>query len=312
VVRHFDPLVRSQRPFWNQIPAFEGHPTWSQYRARRCQGRMRGMPKKPPRASTGRIRDRGTIAFWVFIVLAVAAGAVMYRAATTRGPSDTGYRSSYTPAQVTPSPIPTPAPTTSPGGPAAPAPVAILGDPYSGGPAVGGLGQSNWTMLMAKSSAAAGKPIDLSVFTDSSAGYVKPTGGDGTALAQQVSQTVKPDDRVLVVFPSSSDSEQSRDAVRSAAHAAYAQIKSTAPGATLIVVGQSWTSDKPPSNVTGLRDTLRAEAAAAGAVFVDPLTDKWFVNDTGKLVSSDGVHLTDQGHKYLADQLQPRIAAALG
>jgi len=109
-----------------------------------------------------------------------------------------------------------------------------------------------------------------------------------------------------------SDSEQSRDAVRSAARTTYAQIKSTAPGTKLIVVGQSWTSDNVPSNVTGLRDTLRAEAAAASAVFVDPLTDKWFVNDTGKLVGSDGVHLTDQGHKYLADQLQPRIAAALG
>jgi len=304
------------------MPASEGHPAWSQYRARRCQGRMRGMPKKPPRASTGRIRDRGTIAFWVFIVLAVVAGAVMYRTATTRGPSDTGYRSSYTPAQATPTPTPAtpavPAPTTAPGGtsapggPSAPPPVAILGDPYSGGPGFVGIGEANWTKLLAKSSATAGKPIDLSVFTDSSAGYVKPIGGAGTALAQQVSQIVKPDDRVVVVFPSSSDSEQSRDAVRSAAHAAYAQIKSTAPGATLIVVGQSWTSDKPPSNVTGLRDTLRAEAAAAGAVFVDPLTDKWFVNDTGKLVGSDGVHLTDQGHKYLADQLQPRIAAALG
>ncbi len=270
---------------------------------------MRGMPKKPPRASTGRIRDRGTIAFWVFIVLAVVAGAVMYRTATTRGPSDTGYRSSYTPAQATPA---VPAPTTAPGGTSAPAPVAILGDPYSGGPGFVGIGEANWTKLLAKSLATAGKPIDLAVFTDSRAGYVKPIGGAGTALAQQVSQIVKPDDRVVVVFPSSSDSEQSRDAVRSAAHAAYAQIKSTAPGATLIVVGQSWTSDKPPSNVTGLRDTLRAEAAAAGAVFVDPLTDKWFVNDTGKLDGSDGVHLTDQGHKYLADQLQPRIAAALG
>jgi len=127
-----------------------------------------------------------------------------------------------------------------------------------------------------------------------------------------VTQTVKPDDQVVVVFPSPSDSEQSRDAVRSAARTTYAQIKSTAPGTKLIVVGQSWTSDNVPSSVTGLRDTLRAEAAAAGAVFVDPLADKWFVNDTGKLVGSDGVHLTDQGHKYLADQLQPRIAAALG
>jgi lysophospholipase L1-like esterase len=275
---------------------------------------MRDMPKKPPQASTGHARDRGTIAFWVFIVLAVVAGAGMYRAATTRGPADTGYRSSHTSAQATSTQATpaVPAPTTAPGGTSAPAPVAILGDPYSGGPGFVGIGEANWTKLLAKSLAAAGKPIDLSVFTDSSAGYVKPTGGDGTALAQQVSQTVKPDDRVVVVFPSPSDSEQSRDAVRSAARGAYAQIKSTAPGATLIVVGQSWTSDTPPSNVTGLHDTLRAEAAAAGAVFVDPLTDKWFVNDTGKLVSSDGVHLTDQGHKYLADQLQPPIAAALG
>ena len=73
----------------------------------------------------------------------------------------------------------------------------------------------------------------------------------------------------------------------------------------------------PPSEMAErkahqFRRWIQAEAAAAGAVFVDPLTDKWFVNDTGKLVGSDGVHLTDQGHKYLADQLQPRIAAALG
>jgi len=280
---------------------------------------MRDMPKMPPRASTGRTRDRGTIAFWVFIVVAVVAGAVMYRTATTRGPADTGYRSSYIPAQATPA-APAqatatpaiPAPTASPGDSGAPALVAILGDPYSGGPAVGGLGEANWTMLVAKSLAAAGKPIDLSVFTQGSAGYVKPTGGEGVALAQQAAQTVKPADRVVVVFPSPSDSEQSRDAVRSAARTTYTQIKSTAPGAKLIVVGQSWTSDKPPSNVTGLRDTLRTEATAVGAVFVDPLTDKWFVDDGEKLVGPDGVHLSDQGHKYLADQLQPRIAAALG
>jgi len=303
------------RSLWRPVPASEGigaGPSTQQGDARAECVTCRRSRSDPP---VGRTRDRGTIAFWVFIVLAVVAGAVMYRTATTRGPADTGYRSSYTPAQVTPTPAalaPTPAasaPTTSQGGSSAPATVAILGDPYSGGLDVGGTNDANWTKLIAASLAAAGKPISLSVFTDSSAGYVKPIGGAGTALAQQVSQIVKPDDRVVVVFPSSSDSEQSRDAVRSAAHA---QIKSTAPGATLIVVGQSWTSDRPPSNVTGLRDTLRAEAAAAGAVFVDPLTDKWFINDTGKLVGSDGVHLTDQGHKYLVDRLQPRITAALG
>ncbi len=76
--------------------------------------------------------------------------------------------------------------------------------------------------------------------------------------------------------------------------------------------GHDRSRDKPPSNVTGLRDALRSAATAVGAAFVDPLTDKWFVNDTAKLVGSDGVHPPDEGHKHLADQLQPRIAAALG
>jgi len=264
---------------------------------------MRDMPKKPLRPPSGRTRS-GNYRLLGFH----RPGGRRWRrdVPDSNHPRPCGYglplvlhsRAGHpTPAAL--------APTTSQGGSSAPATVAILGDPYSGGLDVGGTNDANWTKLIAASLAAAGKPISLSVFTDSSAGYVKPIGGAGTALAQRVSQIVKPDDRVVVVFPSSSDSEQSRDAVRSAAHA---QIKSTAPGATLIVVGQSWTSDRPPSNVTGLRDTLRAEAAAAGAVFVDPLTDKWFVNDTGKLVGSDGVHLTDQGHKYL----QPRITAALG
>ena len=69
------------------------------------QGTMRAMPKKPPRTSPGRSRNRSTMAFWGFIVLAIITGAVMYRAATTRGPSDTSYRSSDTLVQATPGPV---------------------------------------------------------------------------------------------------------------------------------------------------------------------------------------------------------------
>ena len=78
------------------------------------------------------------------------------------------------------------------------------------------------------------------------------------------------------------------------------------------MIGQSWTRNAPPSSVTGLRDTLRTEAATAGATFVDPLTERWFVTDTAQRVGRDGVTLTDQGHRYLAEQLQPRVAAVLG
>lgn len=133
--------------------------------------------------------NRSDFAFWVFIVLAILAGAVMYRAATTRGPSDTGYRSSDTPAQATP----------------APAKLAILGDPYSGSPGVGGVGPANWTELLAQSLSAPGKPVEVVVATQNSAGYVKPTGATGASLTQQVAQTVTADDRVVLVFPRPSD-----------------------------------------------------------------------------------------------------------
>lgn len=266
------------------------------------------MAKKPGRGSPGRSFNRSNVAFWVFLLLAVVAGALMYRAATTRGPADTGYRSSYTPAQATPA---SPAPGTTPPS-AAPTTVAILGDPYTGGPAVGGARDANWTMIAANTLSAAGKPVQFAVATQDSSGYVKPSGATGTALAQVAAETVKADNRVVVVFDSVSDAEQSRDAVRSAAAATYSQIKSAAPKANLIVVGPSWTNTTVPANVKALRDTLQAEAKAAGAMFVDPLADKWFVGDNGKLVGADGVHLTDQGHINLAGLIEPRIAAALG
>jgi len=82
---------------------------------------MPGMAKKAGRGSLGRSLNRSNVAFWVFILVAVVAGALMYRAATTRGPADTGHRSSYTPAQSTPASA---APGTTP--PAAPATVAVL------------------------------------------------------------------------------------------------------------------------------------------------------------------------------------------
>jgi len=76
-------------------------------------------------------------------------------------------------------------------------------------------------------------------------------------------------------------------------------------------VGSPGSGNKPPRTVTGLSDALRSETTAVGVEFVDPLTDKWFLNDTAKLVGSDGVHLTDDGHKYLAEQLQPHITAGV-
>ena len=116
--------------------------------------------------------------------------------------------------------------------PGAPARLAILGDPYSGGSGVGGVGPANLTEWLAQSLSAPGKPVEVVVATQNSAGYVKPTGATGSALTQQVAQTVTADDRGVLVFPRPSDAVQSRDVIAAAARDIYSAIKTTAPAAS--------------------------------------------------------------------------------
>jgi lysophospholipase L1-like esterase len=62
--------------------------------------------------------------------------------------------------------------------------------------------------------------------------------------------------------------------------------------------------------VLQIRDILDTAALAAGAAFVDPLTERWFVG-MPDLIGADGVHPTDAGHAYLADKIAPLIRAQL-
>jgi lysophospholipase L1-like esterase len=59
-----------------------------------------------------------------------------------------------------------------------------------------------------------------------------------------------------------------------------------------------------------IRDVLNAAARAAGAAFVDPIGDRWFV-DRPDLIGPDGVHPNDAGHEYLADKIAPLIRIQL-
>ena len=49
---------------------------------------------------------------------------------------------------------------------------------------------------------------------------------------------------------------------------------------------------------------------AAGATFVDPIADRWFVGRPD-LIGADGVHPNDAGHAYIADKIAPLIGAQL-
>ena len=51
---------------------------------------------------------------------------------------------------------------------------------------------------------------------------------------------------------------------------------------------------------------LRDQAAAVGAVFVDPIAQGWFVGRPD-LIGDDGVHPTDAAHAYMAARIAPLI-----
>jgi lysophospholipase L1-like esterase len=59
-----------------------------------------------------------------------------------------------------------------------------------------------------------------------------------------------------------------------------------------------------------IRDILRMQAGFAGATFIDPIAERWFV-DSPALIGADGVHPTDAGHAYLAGRIAPLISAQL-
>jgi len=77
------------------------------------------------------------------------------------------------------------------------------------------------------------------------------------------------------------------------------------------VIGPPWVNGNPPGYIVTDRDAVNAAAHAAGVGFVDPLAEGWFTGDAAAFIGPDGIHPTDQGHRYLADLIRPRIESVL-
>ncbi len=116
---------------------------------------------------------------------------------------------------------------------------------------------------------------------------------------------------VVVVVGSRDDGPGVADQVAAAGNALLADLGERAPEAGLVVVGPIWPEDPAPAGARNNRDVLRAAAESAGATFVDPIEEAWFVEEPA-LLGADGVYPTDEGHAYLADRIEPAVRSALG
>jgi lysophospholipase L1-like esterase len=187
--------------------------------------------------------------------------------------------------------------------------VAVVGDSYTTGSTEGGNGAQGWTALTWQKLARQGLAVDPSVAAEGRAGYVV-RGYDGNVFSDLTPRAVKADDALVVFFGSRNDQGADPLALAGMTQGAFAMARRLAPRANLLVIGPPWpTADVPPA-VLQIRDVLRITASMAGAAFVDPIAERWFVGRPD-LIGADGVHPTDAGHAYMAEKIAPLIGAQL-
>ena len=187
--------------------------------------------------------------------------------------------------------------------------VAVIGDSYTTGTDEGGLGPRAWTALAWHTLAARGVPIAADVAAEGRAGYGVP-GDHGSIFEDLTARAVKPDDALVVFFGSRNDEGVDPGLLAGKAREAFDLARRFAPSARFLVIGPPWPTADVPGPVLQIRDVLNAAARAAGATFVDPIGDRWFV-DRPDLIGPDGVHPNDAGHQYLADKIAPLIRMQL-
>jgi lysophospholipase L1-like esterase len=96
-------------------------------------------------------------------------------------------------------------------------------------------------------------------------------------------------------------------ATEAAADRVIERVHRAVPQAVIVVIGPIWADGSPPARCLALRDHLRRTAAAIGAVFVDPIGERWFAGARHRMIRADGIHPDDAGHRWIAG----RVLAAL-
>ena len=187
--------------------------------------------------------------------------------------------------------------------------VAVVGDSYTTGTDEGGLGPRAWTDLAWHTLASRGVRVAADVAAEGRAGYGV-RGDHGSIFQDLTGRAVKPADGLVVFFGSRNDEGVDPGLLAGKARDTFDLARALAPSARFLVIGPPWPTADVPWQVLEVRDVLNGAARAAGATFIDPIGDRWFV-DRPDLIGPDGVHPNDAGHQYLADKIAPLIRMQL-
>jgi lysophospholipase L1-like esterase len=187
--------------------------------------------------------------------------------------------------------------------------VAVIGDSYTTGTGEGGQGPRGWAARTWQALARQGLQVVPYVVSEGGAGYGV-RGNHGSVFSDLTARAVRPNDSLVVFFGSRNDQGVDPAVLAGMVQNAFDLARRTAPSARLLVIGPPWPTADVPHDVLQIRDILSAQAQAAGATFVDPIAEQWFVGRPD-LIGPDGIHPNDAGHAYMADKIAPLIGGQL-
>lgn len=191
---------------------------------------------------------------------------------------------------------------TLPARPAEPAPVvrprvAIVGDTWAAGSAVGGRGERNWSMRMADE-----RGWDVRRYLARGSGY---SVGGKTSIRTRLTEVAASRPDVVLLWAA----DVERDWVRAGngATATYRELERLVPSARIIVIGSVALPGRDRANDIRVSTAQRFAAWRTRIPYIDPLDDRWFDGPKARYLGRDRVHLTDDGHRYVADLIDAEL-----
>ena len=187
--------------------------------------------------------------------------------------------------------------------------VVTIGDSFTESTAFGNTGANSWNQVVFRQLRKRGVDINAESSGEAGSSYVA-RGIRGTTFGEEARRLLEPDDDLVIIFGGSGEAPEKPESVEAAVSDTFLLVRKASPHAKLIVAGPASPVADPGPDVIRVRDIIRDEAVKIGATFVDPIADKWFV-DNPTLIREDGSP-TDTGHAHIAERLLPVIQGALG
>jgi lysophospholipase L1-like esterase len=215
-----------------------------------------------------------------------------------------------------PPPVDTPKPVTLTN---APRPgvnyAAIIGDSFVVGLGNAGTGRAGWPSILFERMKNQRIFMAARLRGGPKSGWVDRVSSiEGASFEAFLGDVAGSNDKLLVLFGGAcADGGVPPDKLADAVQSTLDTAVRKAPQASIVVVGPVWTrwiEGGPPPDVLLVRDVLESHAAAARAIFVDPVADQWFAGRPD-LIGRDGVSPNDDGYSFLADRLQPVLEPLL-